>query len=95
MFTPNLLLSDGYHRRESEFVGPQPYRQVFSNSRQRLSRFFSSTSWRECFNSFCFINIVERRKSDIFSTFVFNNLMQFNLIFHPLFFHDPGQLGID
>ena len=27
-------------------------------------------------NYFVFINIVERRKSDIFSTFVFNNLMQ-------------------
>jgi hypothetical protein len=41
---------------------------------ERLSPLFSSTSWREWFNSFVFINIVERRKVDIFSTFVFNNI---------------------
>ena len=43
---------------------------------------------------FVFINIVERRKSDIFSAFVFNNLKQFTPIFRPLFFpHDPGYRG--
>ncbi len=52
---------------------------------QRLSPLFSSTSWKEGYNSFLFINIVESRKADIFSIFVFNNLMEFFLIFYPFF----------
>ncbi len=32
------------------------------------------------------MNILERRKADIFSIFVFNNLKQLSPIFHPFFF---------
>ena len=32
------------------------------------------------------MNIMERRKSDIFSAFVFNKLMNLNANFHPFYF---------
>jgi hypothetical protein len=37
---------------------------------------------------------LERRKTDIFSICVFNNLRNFRLDFRPLFFHDPRHLRI-
>jgi hypothetical protein len=44
------------------------------------------------------MDIVERRKADISSICVFNNLMKFCLIFYPFFFrdprHPPNQLNI-
>jgi hypothetical protein len=38
------------------------------------------------------MNIVERRKADIFSICVFNNLRNFRLNFHPFFFPRPHAL---
>jgi hypothetical protein len=37
--------------------------------------FFSSTSFQNDSNSFVFINIVSGTKTDIFSPFVFNNIL--------------------
>jgi len=60
---------------------------------QRISPFFSIKSWKDGFNSFVFINIVERRKSEKSSPFIFNNLKQFFPIFYPLFFHPTLTAG--
>ena len=48
--------------------------------------FFSSTSWKGWLNSFVFMNIMERRKTGIFSICVFNNLKNSSLNFYPFFF---------
>ena len=49
---------------------------------------FSSTSFHATYNSFVFINIVSKPKTDIFSTFVFNNIhllsFNFGISFFPL-----------
>jgi hypothetical protein len=49
---------------------------------QRLSPFFSSTLWRERFNSRVFINIMERGKQTFFY-FFFNNLLTASLAAFP------------
>jgi len=46
----------------------------------------SSTSWKAPYRSFVFINIVERLFSDIFSPFVFNNIVEHPFIFSPRVF---------
>ena len=38
------------------------------------------------YNSFIFINIVSGHESDIFSTFVFNNILLLSLVFGMFFF---------
>jgi len=53
---------------------------------KRLTPFFSLTSWREGFNSFVFINIVERQKTEISTLFVFNNLQASLVDFRGNFF---------
>ncbi|HMD84565.1 MAG TPA: hypothetical protein VKO18_07670, partial [Terriglobia bacterium] len=53
---------------------------------KRSSPLFSSTSWREWCKSFVFINIMESRKTDIFSIFVFINLGNLSLNFNSPFF---------
>jgi len=58
---------------------------------KRLYPLFSSTSWKEGCISFGFINIVERRKADIFSPCVFNNLMKIDSIFYTFF--SSGRRG--
>jgi hypothetical protein len=50
---------------------------------QRASSFFCATSWREGYKLLIFIHIVERRKTDIFSPFVFNNIVEHTLFFTP------------
>ncbi len=44
------------------------------------------------FNLFVFMNVVERRKADIFSICVFNNLRNPRPIFNSLFFQRPWPL---
>ena len=47
--------------------------------------------------SFLFINIMERPFSDIFTPFVFNNIMEDTFIFSPAFFRYPiaeGELTV-
>jgi len=76
--------------------------QILPNSRSPLlvnsifSNHFSFHQHRgeASITHLCFNNIVERRKADIFSTCLFNNLGKINRIFHPLFFLTPRALKI-
>jgi hypothetical protein len=52
---------------------------------QRLSPLFSSTFWKNNYNSFVFINILASPQTDIFSPFVFNNIVELTFILGPPF----------
>jgi len=62
--------------RHSQWVTP-----VFDNSFS-----FHQHNGKTTVTSLFFINIMERRKADIFSTFIFNNLAKICLNFEPFFF---------
>jgi hypothetical protein len=52
--------------------------------------FFSSTSWQVNYNSFFFNNILASPQTGIFSTFVFNNMVELTFILGPPFFRSPN-----
>jgi len=67
----------------------------FSRPRvQRLSPLFSSTSWREWFNSFVLINIVERRKLTFFLHLFSITFRLRPPIFRGLFSDDASHRGL-
>jgi len=79
-------------------TGPGRPRATVDLSRpriQRLSPSFSSTSWKENYNSFYFNNILESPQTDIFSPFVLNNIVELTFILGPPFFRHPGHPRID
>jgi hypothetical protein len=93
-YAPPAGDSRGRRRCEAAERAFRPARVLSEPGRARVSScpsfsitpFLSSTSWREGLNPFVFINILERRKTDIFSICVFNNLRNFRLDFNSPFF---------